>query len=175
MLASSAFAAQPDRWRNGGPRIRPQDGRTTMLIAAGVARSATFRALVDRIEASNVFVYVAMSPLLKSGLSGRVTWMARTGPYRYLRVGISTDLSSGQIIATLGHELQHVVEVIEDPGVVDERSLVSLYKRIGRPSRATVTSGWETLAAQEAGNRVRRELVATPATAALRVTDGDKL
>ena len=42
------------------------------------------------------------------------------------------------MIATVAHELQHVVEVIEDESVTDERSLVELYKRIGQPSGAAV-------------------------------------
>ena len=175
VLASSAVAAEPDWWRNGGPRIRPQDDRTTTSIGAGVARSASFRALVERIEASDVFVYVGMSPLLKSTMAGRLTWMTRAGGFRYVRAAISTGLSPDQIIASLGHELQHVVEVIDDGSVVDEKSLESLYKRIGRRSYASVTAAWETVAAQDAGTRVRRELIAPPATAALRVIDSDKL
>lgn len=174
VLASTAFAAEPD-WRNGGLRIRPQDGRTTTLMAAGVARSASFRALVERIEASDVFVYVGISPLLKSTMAGRLTWMTRAGGYRYLRAAISTELSSDQIIASLAHELQHVVEVIEDGNVVDERSLESLYERIGRRSNAGVTAAWETVAAQDAAARVRRELNGQPATAALKVIGSDEL
>ena len=44
-----------------------------------MARSATFRALVNRIEASNVIVYIAVNPSLKSSLSGALTWMTRAG------------------------------------------------------------------------------------------------
>lgn len=174
VAASSAFAAEPDG-RGNGPRIRPQDNRTTAMMAAGVARSASFRALVDRVEASDVFVYVGMSPLLKSSMAGRLTWMTKAGGYRYLRAAISTDLSSDSIIASLAHELQHAVEVIEDSNVVDEKSLEKLYKRIGRRSQASATTAWETVAAQEAAIRVRRELNAQPVTIALRLTNSDKL
>lgn len=174
-IASTAVAAEPDRSRGGGPRIRPQDDRTTAMMAAGVARSASFRALVARVEASDVFVYVGMSPLLKSSMAGRLSWMTKAGGFRYVRAAISTDLSSDQIIASLAHELQHVVEVIEDNNVVDERSLESLYKRIGRRSTASVAAAWETVAAQDAAIRVRRELNAQPATVVARVTYGDKL
>ena len=174
VAASGVFAAEPDE-RSNGPRLRPQDDRTTAMVAAGVARSASFRALVDRIEASDVFVYVGLSPLLKSTMAGRLTWMTKAGGYRYLRAAISTGLLSDQIIASLAHELQHVVEVIEDSNVVDEPSLETLYKRIGHRSRAGVTAAWETVAAQEAAIRVRRELNAQPVTIALRVTNSDKL
>jgi hypothetical protein len=171
VVASSAFASE----RDNGPRIRPQDDRITAMLAAGVARSASFRALVDRIEASDVYVYVGMSPLLKSTLAGRLSWMTKAGGYRYLRAAISTGLSPDRIISSLAHELQHVVEVIEDSNVVDEKSLETLYKRIGEPSRATASLAWETVAAQEVASRVRRELNAQPVTLAARVTNSDKL
>lgn len=171
VLTSTVLAAE----RNGGPRLRPQDDRTTSMIAAGMARSASFRALVTRIEASDVFVYVGMSPLLKPTMAGRLTWMTKAGGYRYLRAAISTDLSSDQIISSVAHELQHVVEVIEDSQVIDERTLESLYQRIGRRSNAGVTAAWETVAAQDAAIRVRRELNAQPAIVIARMTYSDKL
>jgi hypothetical protein len=158
LLVSNVYAASPAKPRDGGIRIRPQDSRTTQMLRDGMARSETFRNLVERIEASNVFVYVAVSPFIKSSLAGQLTWMTKAGPYRYLRATISPDLSSDQAIATLAHELQHAVEVVEDELVTSEKSLVALYKRIGEPSRASAVAGWETVAAQETGYRVRREL-----------------
>lgn len=159
ILVTNASAATPDRARDGGARIRPQDSRSTQLLRDGIARSGTFRALVDRLEASNVFVYVQVSPFIKSTLAGQLTWMTQAGPYRYLRATLSPDQTADQGIASLAHELQHAVEVLGDESVVDERSLVELYQRIGHPSSAAVASGWETRAAQQAGFQVRRELV----------------
>ncbi len=161
LLVSNLIAAPAGKSREGGPRIRPQDPRSAQLLRDGMARSATFRALVDQIEASQVFVYVQVSPFIKASLAGQLTWMTQAGPYRYLRATISPDQTSNQAIASLGHELQHAVEVMGDTNVVSEQTLVSLYKRIGQPSSAVATSGWETIAAQEAGFQVRRELVDT--------------
>jgi hypothetical protein len=158
VVGSSALAAEP----NGGPRLRPQDARIAQVLKEGSARSATFKALVDRIEASNVIVYVALNPILRSSLSGALTWMTRAGEYRYVRASISPDLTINHMIASVAHELQHAVEVIEDESVVDERTLVALYRRIGLPSRAAGPSGWDTEAAQRTGTQVRRELVAVP-------------
>jgi len=166
VVTSSAIASE----RNGGPRLRPQDARTTHVLKEGPLRSATFRALVDRIEASHVIVYIAVNPLLKSHLSGALTWMTRAGEFRYLRASISAELSADQMIATVAHELQHAVEVIEDESVKDERSLVALYKRIGQPTHAT-NSAWETTGAQQAGYQVRRELVAMPAATLARANN----
>lgn len=167
ILTSATFAAP----RDGGPRIRPQDTRIRQVLEAGAARSTTFKALVDRIEASNVIVYVAISPLLRSSLSGSLTWMTQAGEYRYVRASISPEMLFDQMIATVAHELQHAVEVIGDETVKDERSLVALYKRIGHENQSAAPSGWETVAAQETGWQVRRELVSVPATAVARASE----
>jgi hypothetical protein len=70
-------------------------------------RSPTLKTIVDRIEAGNVIVYISLTPLMRSYLAGKMTWMSRAGGYRYLRAQISTDLTSDQMIATMAHELQH--------------------------------------------------------------------
>jgi hypothetical protein len=160
VVNSSALAAQ----RVGGPRLRPQDPRIVQVLKEGSARSATFKSLVDRIEASNVIVYVAVNPVIRSTLSGALTWMTRAGDFRYVRASISPELTFNQMIASVAHELQHAVEVIEDESVIDEGTLVALYRKIGQPSRAAGASGWETEAAQRTGTQVRRELIAVPTT-----------
>ena len=157
---------------SGEVRLRPQDARLEQVIKEGARRSATFKSLVDRIEASNVIVYVAMNPVMKSNLSGMLTWMTRTGSYRYVRASISTDLSFDQMVATVAHELQHAVEVIEDETVTDEKSMVALYRRIGRQNSSAAPVRWETDAAQQAGFRVRRELGEVPATTIARASIG---
>ena len=167
LSVSSALAAD----RVGGPRLRPQDSRSALVLKEGAARSATFRALVERIEASNVIVYIAVNPILKSTLSGALTWMTRAGEFRYVRASLSAELSFAQMIATVAHELQHAVEIVEDESVIDEPSLVAMYRRIGEPSRAAGSSGWETLAAQRTGTQVRRELVSLPVAVIARASD----
>jgi hypothetical protein len=177
LLCSLTFASpvvaepSPHWWRAGGPRIRMMDARLTTLLANGLTRSATLRALVDRLDASDVIVYVSLTPLMHSRLAGRLMWMSDTGEFRYLRAQISTELNADQMIATLAHELQHAVEVSEDRAVTDQRSLVKLYQRIGHPSRVSLSSGWETAAAHETGLQVRRELVSQPAVAARRTAE----
>ena len=172
LISASAFAAVPDEtWREA--RIRPQDSRLTDLLQAGIARSATFRDIVNRVEAGNVIVYVSLNPWMKSSLAGKLTWMTQAAGFRYLRATINTEQSFDQMIATLAHELQHALEVSGDETVIDQRGLLGLYQRIGRPSASGINAGWETVAAQETGFQVRRELSAsaTAATAALRTSD----
>ena len=161
-ISTSAFAGVPDgAWREA--RIRPQDPRLANILREGIARSATFRDIVNRIEAGKVIVYVSLSPTMKSHLAGKLTWMSRAGAFRYLKATINTEQNTLQMIATVAHELQHALEVSEDPGVVDQRSLVGLYQRIGQRS---MSDAWETAAARDTGFQVRRELIAAAAAAA---------
>ena len=157
---ADALAADPNEtWREA--RLRPQDPRLADLLRAGVARSATFRALVNRLEAGNVIVYLSLSQTLRSSLAGKLTWMTRAGDFRYVKATLNADQSADHMIATLAHELQHALEVSADRDVTDQRSLLALYKRIGRPSHSGLAEAWETKAAQDAGVQVRRELLAT--------------
>jgi hypothetical protein len=168
--ASVTFAAEPrssqpdETWREA--RVRPQDPRLVELIRTGVGRSATLRDIVRRLEAGNLIVYISLNPAMKSNLAGKLTWMTRSGIFRYVKVTINTEQSSDAMIATLAHELHHALEVGGDDSVIDQRSLAGLYKRIGRPSISNAISGYETAAAQETGFQVRRELAAATAAAA---------
>jgi hypothetical protein len=157
MIATHAVAVPVDAVHEA--RIRPQDPRLIQLLRTGAARSATFRALVDRLEAGNVIVYISLSQQLKSSIAGKLTWMTKAGSFRYLRATINAEQTADQMIATLAHELQHALEVSADEEVTDQRSLLALYQRIGRPSQSGLAAAWDTEAAQDAGYRVRRELV----------------
>jgi hypothetical protein len=174
LMASPAAAAMP---RDGGPRIRTQDSRLADLLHSGLQRSTTMRALAERIEAGDVIVYIGFNPVMRAGLAGTLTWMTRAGDFRYLRAAISPELTPDQMVATVAHELQHAAEVIDDPTVINQRSLTELYKRIGHPSRSVISSAYETVAAQEVGLQVRRELVAATraAAAAARALDSGQM
>jgi hypothetical protein len=165
LAAPRGKGKQPEWWRDGGPRLRANDSRAAALLQDGIERSATMRALVDRVEASNVFVYVGMRPTMGPEQAGGLTFVGHAGAFRYLRISLNPALGAERAIATLGHELQHVIEVIEHPDVISESALSDLYRRIGQPSRILRGQGWETRAAQTVGASVRRELGAGPVTA----------
>ena len=158
LLSAPALAAPPQElWREA--RVRPQDPRLIQLLGDGMARSATLRSLVNRLEAGNVIVYVSLSQTLKSSLAGKLTWMTKAGNFRYVKATINADQTANEMIATLAHELQHALEVSADGDVTDQRSLTALYQRIGRRSRSGLIESWETQEAHDTGVRVRRELL----------------
>lgn len=139
------------------PRVRPYGYRAMQLFLQGMERSRTMRALVDRIEHGDVIVYIEMQPALVNRLGGKMTWVAAAGNYRYVRVSLNPQLQNDALVAILGHELQHVLEVVQQPLIVDEPTLERFYAQHGMTT-ANVTSGWDTEAARQMGDLVRHEL-----------------
>lgn len=138
-------------------RVRSADTRAAALLVEGLERSATMRALVTQIEQRDVIVYVAMQPALRQRLAGTMTWVTATGAHRYVRISINPELSTDLAISTIGHELQHALEVANAPQIVSERTLAAFYRLHGNSSNPRI-NGWDTEAARVAGIDVRREL-----------------
>jgi hypothetical protein len=136
--------------------LRPQSPRVAKWLAAAERQSPTVRGLVDRIERSDLIVYLEIRHDLAQGVAACLTWMASTDSARFVRASLRPDLRQADAVSMIAHELQHVVEVIEHPDVRSNESLLDLYVRIGHP---TAQSGkqWDTEAAIEAGTVARLE------------------
>jgi hypothetical protein len=135
--------------------VRGTGAYVNELLRDGFHRSPTFAHLMSRIERSDVIVYVELMPTLPPGLDGRLSLSSRAHEFRYLRIQLAPRGTFDEMIATVGHELQHAAEVAEAPDVRDQSAFVALYERIG------LRSGWhqyETVKAQAAGRQVRKEL-----------------
>ena len=143
----------------GGPRIRPNDLRSANLLLQGLQRSATLRSLVDELDDRDVIVYVEMQPRLRTGLAGRLTWITATPKFRYVRISWNPDIGTNAAIATLGHELQHALEVAREPSIVCATTLEAFYRKHGIDMRSH--NGWDTIAARDRGDAVRRDLSAS--------------
>lgn len=138
-------------------RVRAADGRTAAILRDGLNRSETVRALVEELERSNVIVYLEIQWNLKRGLAGNLAWVAATKTFRYVRISLNPELTADAMVATLGHELQHAVEIARERSIVSGEAMAGYYERNG----LDITShwhGWDTLAARRAGEDVRREL-----------------
>ena len=138
--------------------LRPQSARVAGWLARGVERSATFRALVERIDHGDVLVYIDAPLNLRHGLSASLTWMAVIPGARMVRASLRRSLSDREAVSMLGHELQHVVELLDHPEVRSEATLSDLYRRIGHASTSE-DRHWDTAAARRAGEAVRLELL----------------
>ena len=150
-LTESAALDSPTR------HVRTQDRSVRQLLKRGFNRSTTFAHLMARLEHSDVIVYIEEVPRLPGALEGRMMMLPTAHGQRYVRIQIALRGAPEDTIALLGHELQHALEVAEAPSVSDQAGLERLYARIG------VSGGshqYDTVAAQETGRTVRRELAA---------------
>ena len=136
-------------------RVRSADHSVRKLLKRGYRQSSAFRDLVTRLQRSDVYVYIEEVPRLPGALEGRLMILPTAHPHRYVRIQIALRGSTADSIALLGHELQHAVEIADAVEVTDEKGMEALYARIGIRGGAHI---YDTLAAQEMGRRVRREL-----------------
>jgi hypothetical protein len=150
-LTESAALESPLR------HVRTQDRSVRSLLKRGFTHSPTFARLMARLESSDVIVYVEEVPRLPGALEGRMMILPTAHGQRYVRIQLAMRGTPDDSIAVLGHELQHAIEVAQEAGVNDETKLAALYQRIGTHGGPHV---YDTLAAQEVGRTVRRELFA---------------
>lgn len=129
------------------------------IVADATERSPTFRALVDRIERSDVFVYLQCHVLESSTIDGRTSLVVATPYGRYVRVDVRCPNSPFGHTSLIAHEFQHVVEIASVPWVVDRGSFARFYSGVGVfIGTAGTASQFETDAAIATALRVRHEL-----------------
>ena len=136
------------------PHVRPLEKDADRVLAKGLAKSPTFRRLVSRLEQSDVIVYVRLGWDLPLHIGGRLHFLAVHGESRYLVVDLNRALARSALVALLGHELQHAVEVAEAPDVTSPADLRVLYRRVGIQ---TGPDRYDSIAARRAGYDVLRE------------------
>ena len=95
-------------------------------------------------------------------LYGSLHFVTTASGYRYLRVSVRTDLELALLIAVLGHELQHVLEIVQAPSVVDSRTIRDHYRHSGvRSCMDSDRECYDTTLARRTGNSVYAEVLST--------------
>jgi hypothetical protein len=136
-------------------RVRSEHPVIVDAIAEASEHSATFRSLSEAIEGTDGIVYIRDGPcplLLRACLTGA----RRAPPMRFVFISVDRRRSAGcRLMASLGHELQHALEVLGNPEVTDNGTLAQFFMRIGPTGDA---QRFETPAASRAELRVEQEL-----------------
>jgi hypothetical protein len=153
-------------------RIRTTSSLVHAVLAGASAESPTLRAIIERIAQSNVVVYVTCEQFKTVMINGRTMWAKASGAARYLRVQVDCMLPRTNLVAILGHELQHVAEVAARPDVIDAPTFAKLFETIGYPACGSSSrEQFETDNATAAGRRVREEFLHRWPVGARLVTD----
>jgi len=140
-------------------RIRTESPYLQSVLSEAGSRSPTLRGLARKIDASNVIAYVTCGSFSSRLLAGRTFLGQTSDKARYVRVQVDCMLPRMNLIAILGHELQHVAEIAAAADVVDSQSFARLFRTIGYLTCAGQSSPekFETDGALEAGERVRED------------------
>ena len=151
ILAARDSTAQPSE-----AHVRSFSPAIVALMQRAGERSATSRQLIRTIEQSDSYVYVDEG---KCGQDARACFVTVTkaGPKRIMWVHVDTRKADWDwdLMGSIGHELRHTIEAIDDASVTDGKELYRFYEDIGMRRWERMR---ETQAAIDAGNLVREEV-----------------
>jgi hypothetical protein len=136
--------------------IRASNPAIARLIREATEQSAAFRRIVEAIEATDGIVYVEDGQCGHGVRACLKMWMQAGGPHRFLRVILDRRKydSDADVMGSIGHELQHTVEALSDPGITDGPKLYNYFRRLA----PTDNNRFETTAAVKAGDLVQDEI-----------------
>jgi hypothetical protein len=162
----TGVVGKPDGDSRGSDAVRPMGAVLTDALKEGRRRSNTFNRLLDRLERSDLIVYLQIGSCPDAQSIACLAMIGASDANRFVRVTFVMRIRGGEsilavftdhLIAQIGHELQHAVEIADDPGVVDGATLDAAYARWGfRPDPRSRTH--ESVPAIQAGRSVLDEL-----------------
>ena len=147
VCADETASTKASHVRSSNPAIRA-------LIVEATRQSMTFRRMVEAIDASDSVVYVEEGTCGRSLLACFVNITGARGR-RYLWVKIDVRRADADVMASIGHELRHTIEVLDAPDVTSSAGMFLFYTRVGSIGTARA---FETAAAVRAGDTVNAEL-----------------
>jgi hypothetical protein len=156
-IAGRAVTMQIDRPPgNRESHLRPASDFEAAVINEGRCRSATFRALVQSLQTSDLTVSVLMKRVPDRRVAGGLQFLGATPTDRILRIVLTFPLDRYQRITMLGHELQHAVEVAGVPEIRSKQAFDEFYRAHGIPSQ--VEGAFETEGARRTELRIQEEI-----------------
>lgn len=138
-------------------RVRSESPEIAAVISRASEISATFQRLIARIDATNGLIYVDKGKCGHGVSACLLLSVQVAGPYRVLRIKTDAGRLDCALMAQIGHELQHAIEILSDPRVTDGVGAYFLFDRIAPAGPISDRGGFETAAATRAGLDVRRE------------------
>lgn len=136
------------------PRVRSSHPYIRAMITEAQVRSATFRGLVNAIEATDGIVYVEEAECGHHVRACLPPLITATPDVRILRVLVDARQKDWQVMADIGHELQHVMEILGDPAVrTNDAMFFAIY-----PKTLSARDVMETAAAVKAEEAIEAEI-----------------
>jgi len=113
-------------------RVRSENPLLSVAIVQGAERSTTFRRLIEAIDATDGLVYVLEGTCGQGVRACLHMSLELSGKNRLLRILVNPRRAPGcELLASIGHELQHALEALSNPNVKTSFGLSSFFHRIG--------------------------------------------
>ncbi len=159
ILLLITLAVPPRSNAQSAPHIRFLDPILKELFDHGMTQSPTLRALVEKVEAAPILVFIEGDIRMPLYVGARLNFVTSVNGLRYVRVDIDCTLSPRRQIALLAHELQHALEIGQRTDILDADGMESLYEEIGFQSNDNGShKSYETEAAKAIQRAVDDEL-----------------
>jgi hypothetical protein len=137
-VIAAVFTNAPSAWSADDQvpalvRVRSNSPSIGALIPEATERSTVFRRLVETIDATDGLVYVDEGRC-GHGVQACLTLSVQVaGPHRILRILVDPrrDKKDCGLMASIGHELWHAIEVLREPKVRDFSAAFWLFEREG--------------------------------------------
>jgi hypothetical protein len=137
------------------PRVRDTGyAEIAALLREAAERSPTFRHLVALIDATDGIVYIEEGTCGHSVRACLPLTMKVAGPHRLLRIVVDLRRARDELIAAIGHELRHALEVLSCPAVRTSAAMYFFYDQ----HNPTGNDSFETRTAVETGTDIAAEL-----------------
>src|SRR5262249_2771937 len=123
-------------------------------IQEATERSVTLRRLIETLDGTDGLVYVERGKCGHGVRACLAISVKVAGPHRILRILVDPRKANCDLMASIGHELQHAVEVLSDPAITTSRALFFFFHRRGSFEEGR----FETSAAIQAGLEISAEM-----------------
>jgi hypothetical protein len=136
------------------PRVRGSSPELVKALEQAQAGSPTFRDVVSAINLTDGIVYVHYGECGRNVLACLVLDVTQAGRNRILQIRVDPRRKGHDLMVSIGHELKHALELLNEPTVVNYSTAHNFFQRIA-PRRGLA---FETQAAIEIGLKIDREL-----------------
>jgi hypothetical protein len=154
-LVYAADAADPTEPRL--VRVRAESPEVAALLGRASATSATFRRLMAAIDGTDGLVYIDDGTCGHGVRACLVLHVQVAGSFRILHIRVDARQIDCGVMGSIGHELQHAIEILSDPHVTSGAAAYLFFDRIAGQRTGQDKGTFETAAADRAGVDVRDE------------------
>lgn len=140
--------------------VRSSSAAVRELIDDGMWESPMFRGLVKKVAGSDGIVYIEEGTCYHGVHACLLLALTPAGNYRILQILVDLHAYRKRLdmIAAIGHELWHALEVLAERTIRSAAAIFQFYAR----EASTAYGAFETPAAVSAGIKIRRELGTQP-------------